>query len=86
MGSVGRRGRPRFTCERDLKKRLTGRYRDGDCCGEAKATRVSQRFALARFANVYAYGDSPEDHALLRPLEPARSYRWKECGDEPSPG
>jgi len=44
---------------------LTGRYRNGDCCAQEKATRVRARYDLARYPVIYAYGDSPEDRELL---------------------
>jgi HAD superfamily hydrolase (TIGR01490 family) len=55
---------------------LTGRYRDGDCSGPEKARRVRERYDLERFAVVYAYGDTPEDDAMLR-LASERFYRWQ---------
>jgi phosphatidylglycerophosphatase C len=44
---------------------LTGRYAHGDCTGPEKARRVLGRYDLARYTTVYAYGDTPEDEALL---------------------
>jgi phosphatidylglycerophosphatase C len=56
---------------------LTGRYRSGDCTGPEKARRVRERYDLRRFDVVYAYGDTPEDDAMLR-LANKRVYRWRE--------
>ncbi len=44
---------------------LTGRYVDGDCCGEEKSKRIRAQYALDRFAAVYAYGDTDEDRQML---------------------
>lgn len=59
---------------------LTGRYRDGDCCGHEKARRVRQRYDLRSFAAIYAYGDTAEDRAMLE-LASRRFYRWRELRD-----
>jgi HAD superfamily hydrolase (TIGR01490 family) len=56
---------------------LTGKYVDGDCSGAEKARRVRQRYDLARYDLVYAYGDSGEDRELLE-IAHRRSYRWTE--------
>jgi len=45
---------------------LTGRYRDADCTGAEKARRVAARYLLSSYSDVYAYGDTHEDLALLR--------------------
>jgi HAD superfamily hydrolase (TIGR01490 family) len=60
--------------------RLTGRYTRGDCSGALKATLIRERFDLARFDTVYAYGDTPEDHEMLA-LADRKFYRWKEIGN-----
>ena len=59
---------------------LTGRYRNGDCSGKEKAHRIQQRYDLRSFADVYAYGDTPEDDAMLA-LATKRFYRWRELSD-----
>lgn len=59
---------------------LTGRYRDGDCSGDEKARRVQQRYDLKSFGTIYAYGDSPEDEAMLT-LAHQRFYRSAELDD-----
>jgi phosphatidylglycerophosphatase C len=56
---------------------LTGRYAGGDCTGNEKARRVLARHDLSRYADVYAYGDTEEDQALLA-LASKRFYRWRE--------
>ena len=44
---------------------LTGRYAGGDCSGQEKARRVRERYDLARYPVIYAYGDTSEDRELL---------------------
>ncbi|ROU06566.1 HAD family hydrolase [Lysobacter enzymogenes] len=56
---------------------LTGRYLGRDCCGEEKPRRVREAIALDGYGCVYAYGDTPEDRALLA-LADRRFYRWRE--------
>jgi HAD superfamily phosphoserine phosphatase-like hydrolase len=56
---------------------LTGRYRGGDCSGPEKARRVAERYDLARYALIYAYGDTAEDEALLA-LGHRRFFRGRE--------
>jgi HAD superfamily hydrolase (TIGR01490 family) len=60
--------------------RLTGRYRGGDCTGGEKARRVREQYDLTSFAAVYAYGDTPEDEAMLE-LANQRYYRWPGLND-----
>ena len=57
--------------------RLTGSYFQGDCSGPEKVRRILQRYELARYAIVYAYGDSVEDREMLE-LAHKKYYRWKE--------
>lgn len=56
---------------------LTGQYAGGDCSGAEKVRRVRQRYDVARYELVYAYGDSAEDRELLE-LAHRKSYRWSE--------
>lgn len=56
---------------------LTGKYVDGDCCGEAKATRIRRRYALSDYATVYAYGDTEEDRHMLE-MADRKFFRWQE--------
>lgn len=55
----------------------TGRYRGGDCSGMEKARRIRKSFNLEAYSTIYAYGDSPEDEAMLS-LAHKKFYRWKE--------
>ena len=57
---------------------LTGRYAGGDCCGEAKARRIRERYALTDYGTIYAYGDT-EDREMLE-LADRKFIRWKEVG------
>lgn len=56
---------------------LTGRYLHGDCSGAEKVRRIRQRYQLARYGTVYAYGDSAEDREMLE-LAHRKFYRWRE--------
>jgi len=56
--------------------RLTGRYVEGDCAGAKKVRRIVQRYQLARYPLVYAYGDSGEDREMLE-LAHKKYYRWR---------
>jgi phosphatidylglycerophosphatase C len=44
---------------------LTGRYLRGDCAGEGKVALVRERYDLAEYAVIFAYGDSPDDAPML---------------------
>lgn len=44
---------------------LTGRYAGAQCVAEEKARRVRERYDLAGYRAIHAYGDTREDHALL---------------------
>ncbi len=44
---------------------LTGRYAGAQCVAEEKARRVRERYDLAGYRAIHAYGDTHEDHALL---------------------
>jgi phosphatidylglycerophosphatase C len=56
---------------------MTGRYDGEQCAGEEKARRVRERYDLAGFPVIYAYGDTHEDLDLLE-LADRRYYRWRE--------
>lgn len=58
---------------------LTGKYVDGDCTGAEKVRRIRQRYELAQYPLVYAYGDSREDREMLE-LAQKKYYRWREIG------
>jgi phosphatidylglycerophosphatase C len=54
----------------------TGRYEGAQCVAEEKACRVRAAINLASFNQIYAYGDSPDDYAMLR-LAHQAIYRWR---------
>jgi phosphatidylglycerophosphatase C len=58
----------------------TGRYVGAQCVSDEKARRVRERFDLVRFDTIHAYGDTPEDEALLA-LAHRRWYRGQERTD-----
>lgn len=57
---------------------ITGGYSGGDCTGLEKARRVEARYRLSDFSNVFAYGDTSEDAALLS-LANERFFRWQKA-------
>ena len=57
--------------------RSNGRYRGADCCAQEKANRVKAETDLSQFNNVFAYGDSQEDLAMLQ-LANRKFYNWQE--------
>jgi phosphatidylglycerophosphatase C len=59
--------------------RLTGEYVGGDCYGAEKSRRIRARYPLERFARVYAYGDTHEDHEMLEMADEAylRGQAWQ---------
>lgn len=63
----------------------TGRYAGAQCVGAEKARRIRESFDLDRFAIIHAYGDTPEDEAMLA-LAHRRWYRGQErvAHDAPS--
>lgn len=56
---------------------LTGRYRHGDCAGPAKAARVRERYRLADYPMIHAYGDTREDREMLA-LAHCPVFRWRQ--------
>jgi len=38
--------------------KFTGRYVEGDCCGQEKLRLIRARYDLAQFTRIFAYGDS----------------------------
>ena len=44
---------------------LTGHYLTPDCSGEQKKSRIQQQFPTDEFDEIYAYGNSHEDLAML---------------------
>ena len=61
----------------------TGRYRNGDCSGPEKARRILERWQLSRYGQVFAYGDTSEDSAMLG-LAHRRYLRWQELPPGPT--
>ena len=64
--------------ERDARGSLTGKYDGAQCVGREKVRRVRSRFNLESFGQVYAYGDTKEDHEMLA-FANKRVYRWREA-------
>ena len=59
---------------------LTGRYLQGDCCGAEKTRRIRERYDLAHYGTVYAYGDTEEDREMLE-MAHEKYYRWERIDD-----
>jgi HAD superfamily hydrolase (TIGR01490 family) len=79
-----RAGVDRISTELEVRDgTLTGRYSGADCSGPEKARRVRARYDLARYATIYAYGDTPEDAELLA-LAQQRFFRGREVVQVPS--
>jgi HAD superfamily phosphoserine phosphatase-like hydrolase len=57
--------------------RLTGRYRGAQCVSEEKPRRVRAAYDLDAYPVVYAYGDTREDHELLK-IAHRRYFQWQE--------
>ena len=57
--------------------KLTGHYSGNQCVLEEKALLVNEKYDLSIHAEVYAYGDTPEDEALLK-LATKRYYQWQQ--------
>jgi phosphatidylglycerophosphatase C len=62
--------------------RVTGRYLRGDCCGEEKARRIRERYALREYGTVYGYGDTEEDREMLD-MADKKFFRWQEVSQLP---
>jgi phosphatidylglycerophosphatase C len=56
--------------------RLTGRYARPQCVREHKVSRVRAQYDLETYGEVYVYGDTPDDFALLSLAEHGY-YKWK---------
>ncbi len=56
--------------------KLTGRYLNGDCSKERKVERVKALCNLDDYDTVYAYGDTPEDFAMLA-MADVKTYNWQ---------
>ncbi len=49
-----------------IKGKLTGRICGNNCRGQEKIHRVHKHFALDSYDEIWAYGDSPGDYAMLK--------------------
>jgi phosphatidylglycerophosphatase C len=58
--------------------RLTGKYAGRQCVSTEKIRRVQRAYDLAHYSEIYAYGDTKEDLAMLS-IATKRYYRWKEA-------
>jgi phosphatidylglycerophosphatase C len=58
---------------------LTGRYVGRDCIGAEKVRRIRERYDLAAYPVIYAYGDTEDDREMLG-LAQKKYFRWKEVG------
>lgn len=56
---------------------LTGRYLGAECVGPEKTRRVRERYDLAAYPVIYAYGDAKDDLDMLD-LAHKKYYRWQE--------
>ena len=56
--------------------KLTGRYSGKQCVREEKARVVEQRYPRNRFDRIFAYGDTPEDFALLALADEPFYQHW----------
>jgi HAD superfamily hydrolase (TIGR01490 family) len=54
--------------------RLTGRFDGENCNGEEKVRRIRERYDLARYSRVFAYGNSKGDRPMLE-IAHERAYR-----------
>ena len=67
------------SCLQHRENLLTGRYEGKQCVQKEKVRRVRERYDLGTFAEVYAYGDTPEDQELLD-IATRKYYQWQEVG------
>lgn len=56
---------------------MTGRYAGAQCVNTEKSRRVRERYELAQYAEIHAYGDTHEDLDLLA-LAQRKFMRWQE--------
>ncbi len=56
--------------------RCLGTYLHGDCYSRNKVNLINERYDLSLYENVYAYGDTEEDEAMLN-LASHKYYRWQ---------
>lgn len=55
---------------------LNGRYLGAQCVGREKTRRIRERYELAEYAAVYAYGDTHEDDEMLAMADHGY-FRWQ---------
>lgn len=65
--------------------KFTGRYAGKDCAGVEKAIRIRSEYDIESFSDIYAYGDTSEDHDMLF-LANHRYYQWREIKEWPPAG
>ncbi|WP_196157520.1 HAD family hydrolase [Reinekea sp. G2M2-21] len=53
----------------------TGKYQQGDCSHQQKSKRLRAAVNLKNYRDIYAYGDTPEDQAMLD-LATIPVYQW----------
>ncbi len=56
--------------------RCLGTYLHGDCYSRNKVNLINAHYDLSQYENVYAYGDTEEDEAMLS-LAEHKYYRWQ---------
>ncbi|EXG27405.1 haloacid dehalogenase-like hydrolase family protein [Acinetobacter baumannii 121738] len=56
---------------------LTGCFIDGDCGYLEKVNRIKNKYDLTQYSIIYAYGDTPNDYAMLE-LAHRKYYKWQE--------
>jgi len=49
-----------------VDKRLTGKVKGKNCNGEEKAIRIRSAYDMSQYDQIYAYGDSSGDEAMLK--------------------
>ncbi|ESK40581.1 HAD hydrolase, family IB [Acinetobacter nectaris CIP 110549] len=59
-----------------INSRYTGKLVGGDCGGIDKAIRIQNKYNLSDYQTIYAYGDSPNDLAMLE-LADIKFYQWR---------
>ena len=55
---------------------LTGGYRRGECSAANKVIKLRERYDLARYPVIYAYGDTDEDREMLD-IAHEKYFRWQ---------
>jgi phosphatidylglycerophosphatase C len=62
---------------------LTGGYLRGECSAADKVIRLRERYDLARYPVIYAYGDTDEDREMLD-IAHEKYFRWHKIGETAS--